>query len=120
VYFSIAEFDCKCQSPTCTTPHISVALVLALERVRTKLGQPIRVTSGLRCAAHNKRVGGVKSSQHLLGAAADITCEPEHLAKLHELCREEVALVGIGDGRATGKFVHVDVRPGERKEWTYN
>lgn len=121
MFFKITEFNCQCQSPTCTAPHIEMSLVMALERVRKALGHPIRITSGVRCAPHNKRVGGVKGSQHLVGQAADITCEAEHRDKLYELCREEPAFKGIGDGRATRGFIHVDVRPEkDKKEWTYN
>lgn len=34
--------------------------------------EPIFINSGYRDTAHNKRAGGVPSSQHLLGQAADI------------------------------------------------
>ena len=43
-----------------------------LQPVREKLGKPIIVTSGFRSPALNRRVGGVATSQHLEGAAADI------------------------------------------------
>lgn len=44
-----------------------------LDPLREKWGGPIRVTSGYRCAALNKAVGGVKNSQHLVGQAVDVT-----------------------------------------------
>jgi Peptidase M15 len=135
-HFKVSEFDCKCKTtretpppaadalPTnlnpCGAPHISATLLCALERVREKFEHPITVTSGVRCPAHNKFVGGVKSSQHLLGTAADITCAPEHLAALYTLCWREPAIKGLGNGLTTGRFIHVDVRPGDRKEWTYS
>lgn len=43
-----------------------------LERVRTELGVPITVTSGYRCMRLNIAVGGVTSSDHARGQAADI------------------------------------------------
>lgn len=43
-----------------------------LENIRAALKAPIIVTSGYRSAAVNKAVGGVTSSDHLLGMAADI------------------------------------------------
>ena len=43
-----------------------------LQPVRDKLGQPIKVNSGFRCKRVNKIVGGVSSSQHIEGKAADI------------------------------------------------
>ena len=44
---------------------------LLLEPARTIVG-PIIVNSGFRNEAVNRRVGGVRNSQHLLGQAADI------------------------------------------------
>lgn len=50
-----------------------IALVAAvLDPLREKYGKPIIVTSGYRCAALNKCVGGVTGSQHRKGEAADI------------------------------------------------
>lgn len=50
-----------------------IALVSAvLDPLREKYGKPIIVTSGYRCAALNKCVGGVTGSQHRKGEAADI------------------------------------------------
>ena len=43
-----------------------------LEPLREKIGQPIIINSAFRSAALNRAVGGVKTSQHLLGQAADI------------------------------------------------
>jgi hypothetical protein len=43
-----------------------------LEPIREYFDKPIHIISGYRCAALNKRVGGSKSSQHLIGQAADI------------------------------------------------
>lgn len=43
-----------------------------LQPLRLKLGKPIIVTSGYRCKELNKKVGGVDTSQHLIGQAADI------------------------------------------------
>jgi len=43
-----------------------------LEPVRVYCGEPLFVTSGYRCPALNKMVGGVAGSQHLTGEAVDI------------------------------------------------
>ena len=42
-----------------------------LEPARLIVG-PIIISSGFRCEAVNRQVGGVKNSQHLIGQAADI------------------------------------------------
>ena len=43
-----------------------------LEPARKAIGCPIIINSGFRNAEVNRRVGGVKNSQHLQGQAADI------------------------------------------------
>ena len=45
------------------------------ERVREIVGKPLIITSGYRCPALNKAVGGASSSQHKLGEAIDFKCK---------------------------------------------
>lgn len=45
-----------------------------LEAVRTLLGEPLIISSGFRCPALNEKVGGVPSSAHVQGWAADFIC----------------------------------------------
>lgn len=49
------------------------SLLSVLDALREEFGKPILINSFYRDSAHNKRVGGVKTSKHLLGAAVDIT-----------------------------------------------
>lgn len=44
-----------------------------LQPIRDRRGSVITVTSGFRCEKLNAAVGGVKTSQHRFGEAADIT-----------------------------------------------
>lgn len=44
-----------------------------LDPLREAWGAPLYVTSGYRCPALNRAVGGVPHSQHILGQAADVT-----------------------------------------------
>ena len=53
-----------------------------LEPARLLVG-PIIVNSGFRCEAVNRKVGGVRNSQHLIGQAADI--RPKDPARFPEL-----------------------------------
>ena len=57
-----------------------------LEAVRLLNGsKPITITSGYRCKALNKAVGGVATSQHQNGCAADFVCgSAEETRKLFE------------------------------------
>lgn len=46
-----------------------------LQPARNIYGRSITVTSGYRSPTVNKKVGGVRNSQHLKGQAADIICD---------------------------------------------
>lgn len=80
-YFTIKEL-CKSQTanakgiknePTKDIEENLIALVdNVLDPVREWYGKPIYVNSGYRCPELNKAVGGVSTSQHMKGQAADI------------------------------------------------
>ena len=48
-------------------------IVYCLQPIRDKLGLPMTITSGYRNSQVNKLVGGVTTSQHCKGQAADFT-----------------------------------------------
>lgn len=52
--------------------HLSELTVKLLEPLREAWGGPIKVTSGYRCEKLNRAVGGVASSAHMRGDAADL------------------------------------------------
>lgn len=82
-YFSLKEM---CRSNTATakgidnTPdfyqvfNLCRLCELVLDPVRETVKRPIIVTSGYRSQELNKAVGGVITSQHVFGLAADIVC----------------------------------------------
>lgn len=73
-YFKMKEFECRdgCVMPASARENIEALVENVLDPARERLGMPIRVNSGYRCAKHNRKVGGVAASQHLLGEAADV------------------------------------------------
>lgn len=91
-----------------------------LERVRTELATPITVTSGYRCQALNIAVGGVTSSDHTQGHAADIVAPgfgtPYQIAKL---LAPIVSDLGIGqlilEGIKGKQWVHVSTHTPEKQ-----
>lgn len=119
--FSLPEFACH---DTKGTPvpkkYLSNVQRLAdnLQVLRDHLGEPVRVLSGYRTAAHNKAIGGAKKSQHLTAKAADIVVKSktpgqlatiiEHLIKIGKM---KQGGLGIYNG-----FVHYDIR-GKRARW---
>ena len=55
------------------TRNLAILCAEVLEPLREHVGRPIVVTSGYRCKALNKAIGGVANSQHLVGEAADLS-----------------------------------------------
>lgn len=51
---------------------ISKAMIAGLDRVRGEIDRPIRILSGYRDPAWNRRIGGVRRSRHIVGDAVDI------------------------------------------------
>lgn len=90
-----------------------------LERIRSTLDAPMVVSSGYRCRALNQAVGGVSSSDHTTGQAADFVCpragSPYEIAKrLAPL----VSVLGIGqliyEHMGSRAWVHVSTRIPEK------
>ena len=80
-----------------------------LDPIRDHVGGPVRVTSGLRCAALNAATPGASpTSQHVLGQAADIVVPYWTDAQLRELW----AWVAFRSGLPFGQVIHEDRRPG--------
>ena len=117
--FTVREFRCRDGSDVVM---IDESLVVLLQCIREHFGKPITITSGYRTAAHNKSVGGAKSSQHLLGRAADIQVagvSVEDVASYAEALMPDWGGVGrypIKAGRARG-WVHVDTRA-KKSRWS--
>lgn len=53
--------------------HLDELVGTILQPLRRAWGKPLTVSSGYRCPALNRAVGGVSNSAHLYGYAADIT-----------------------------------------------
>lgn len=87
-----------------------------LEPCREYLGYPIHINSGYRCEALNKRVGGSRTSQHIKGEAADVTCFDNSALLnciLHlNLPFDQIIVYGRSDSRDTRipRFIHVSYR----------
>lgn len=129
--FSYREFEA---SPTAerkgicnviTTAAVRDAVKELVERVlqplRDRVGHPLRINSGYRCPELNRAVGGVATSQHVKGEAADIAAEdPHELAKVvrdtPEIWREVDQMI------LYPTFVHFSHRKGgpQRRQLLYN
>ena len=118
--FKVRELRCRDGSDTVM---VDEALMLLLQCIREHFGKPVYITSGYRTAAHNAAVGGSKSSQHLLGRAADFYVEGVDVATVAAYA--EALLPGRGGigrypkdakhpTRKTG-WVHIDTRAGKSR-----
>ena len=90
-----------------------------LEPARVSFCAPIYITSGYRCPALNKAVGGKPTSQHLRGEAADLQVRGiENLRKLYKLIRDN----GVFDqllyeSNGATKWIHVSYKSsGNRRQ----
>ena len=81
-YFTVAEFvrsetadrrGIDNKLPKELLPNVQALITNVLDPLREAWGKPITVTSGYRCEALNKAVGGSATSDHMKGCAADIT-----------------------------------------------
>ena len=109
--FKVREFGCKGSDVVL----LDEELVVLLQCIREHFGKPLHITSGYRTAAHNAAVGGSKSSQHLLGRAADIRVQGISVERVYAYADKLLGNAGgcgiypPGLGRTNG-WVHVDVR----------
>ena len=96
------------------TPRL-IRLAEMLERVRSTLGVPVNITSGYRGRQLNLAVGGVTSSDHTQGHAADIVAP--RFGSPHAIASALAPLVstlGIGqlilEGVKGKQWVHLSTR----------
>lgn len=109
-YFKKSEFACKCGKYCDGYPaEIDMDMVKIADQIRTKIGKPITINSGLRCKTHNANVGGVSNSQHILGKAADLGCPsgctPAQMASIAEVIMGNTGGIGIYSWG-----IHIDTR----------
>lgn len=115
-YFKREEFACRCG---CGLNNISDELAGMLDNARELAGVAFTVTSGCRCAKHNKATGGKPDSSHLSGLAVDIAAPVEkRYAILAALINAGFKRIGIS---FDGNFIHADIDKGKpiTRVWGY-
>ena len=127
-HFTISEFV---RSETATNRHIdntptpevienlSALCRNVLEPARVSFGAPIYITSGYRCPALNKAVGGKPTSQHLRGEAADLQVRGvENLRSLYNIIKSRGMFDQLlYENNGATKWIHVSYKQsGNRRQ----
>jgi hypothetical protein len=132
--FTVAE----CRSKGDGTAWVHRDLLAALERLRGHVGKPLSLVSCWRDVAHNRRVGGARTSQHTYGASPELHAIQSRLLPGAHLFAGRAAdfnrsyirvqdCVNLrlfsGIGHRDGWVTHVDVRtntsPANPTVWAY-
>ena len=103
-YFKLEEFDSP--DEVGSGKHMHQEILHMLDAVRKKFGKPIKIKSGYRTVARNKKIGGVSKSSHLKGLAVDISCtnSVDRFKLLNLLLEAGFNRIGIAK-----TFIHVDI-----------
>lgn len=118
--FSKEEFACKCGVASCEAVPMSYIFMQQLQKLRTLLKVPIKVTSGFRCRDYEKKIGG-SGNNHPTGKAVDIQLTPEHLSLAVDLARS-LNFTGVGinaKGPYDKRFLHLDMTHKKFTVWSY-
>lgn len=79
------------------------------DAIREIWGEPLKISSGYRCATYNRLINGAPLSVHQFGVALDIDCrdeaEVERLARLIESLFPDFRR---GEYTVSGSFCHID------------
>lgn len=117
--FTKEEFDCNdgSEMPKDVLENIK-QLARELQILRCELDASIKINSGYRSEAYNRRIGGVKSSRHIKGLAADIVVDgftPDEVATAVDKLMQGGFIKMGGVGRYN-TFTHIDIR-GYEARW---
>lgn len=117
--FSLSEFNRRNYAVPTDVMRNLIELAKNLQVLRDEVKKPIKITSGYRPAELNAKVGGAKSSKHIIGQAADLKIEgltPKQVAAIIEklIAAGKMKQGGLG---TYSTWVHYDVR-GTAARWS--
>lgn len=98
-----SETASKLKIDNTPTPDAKAYLIelamFILQPLRDAYGKPIKISSGYRCMKLNDAVKGTKTSQHLVGQAADINIGVEGNRELFNLAKKMISEGKISVGQ---------------------
>lgn len=86
------------------------------EKIRTHLGKPIKINSGFRSLALNKRMGGAKNSQHCLGEAMDLNIQDKKVFDWIKNNIEFDQLIYEFGSDLAPQWIHISYRQGNNRK----
>lgn len=120
-YFKTSEFSCQCKLQSCVDQKISKELISKLTELREAMLEPLTITSGFRCTAHQEEIrkSGVSTvvavlSTHELGQAADVKPSRTPIKYMVDIASRYFMSIGIAKN-----FIHLDLRQGKIRRWNY-
>lgn len=120
-YFTSREFSCQCSNLDCVDQKISKELISKLMELREALCEPLVITSGFRCKAHQEAIAKsevstvvAKHSQHELGLAADLKPTRTPTSQVAQVAARFFKAIGTAS-----VFIHVDLRDDKERRWIY-
>jgi uncharacterized protein YcbK (DUF882 family) len=117
--FSLSEFDSKDSAKMPDEVFLKIfKLAENLQILRDHFNLVITINSGYRSPIHNARIGGVPSSRHLLGEAADIVVEGKTPTEVFKAIEQLIKDNKMKEGglKAYQTFTHYDIR-GTKARW---
>lgn len=110
-YFTRVEVQCRCG---CACADMDSTFMARLDALRDALQQPLVVSSGYRCPAHNTRVSSTgQAGPHTTGHAVDLAVSGALAFAILALAFR-LGFTGIGvqqKGAHAGRFLHLDDLP---------
>lgn len=103
--------------PESAKSNIAALVDNVLDPLREAWGKPVTVTSGYRCPQLNKAVGGVPTSMHLTGHAADISAgNSVDNRKLYQLAQDlKLPYFELIGKKYDFKWLHISYNPERTK-----
>lgn len=111
---NLKDFQCKCGHCSWAEPHPE--LKRRVEFLERWYERPAIISSGYRCEARNKEIGGSRNSKHIERIAVDINFANISRQRLYHLLDR-----GWPDSYGVGIYnshVHFDIRAG-RARWDF-
>lgn len=124
-YEGFTEQEMRCKGTFCDCKGAGLprhSFMLFMVKLRKKVGT-LPVSSGYRCPAYNKKIGGEPDSAHVEGLAADIPCSGLK-AILIIVWGYLYGARGFGISQKSGdkhRFIHIDKKTGDKRPaiWSY-